>query len=320
MVRKKLTIVNTKGKKITDGFKEFYRYCQIKNLSHQSLEFYENNFLKFKLWLKEDILISDIAKATMEDYILYLKSTKVADTTINTNIRGIRAVLYYWMNLGYLENFKISKIKAVKQVKDTYTKQEIEILLKKPNLKKSSFVTYRSWVCINLLLGTGMRADTLVNLRIKDVDLDNKLLFYSTTKNKKQQIVPISTTLINVLDEYIQVRLRQVESMDEYLFVSAYGEKMNRNSLNHSLRNYNRSRGVLRIGVHKWRHTFAKISLVDGNLNPLKLQAWLGHSDLDMVKEYVNIFTEDLQKDCDDFNPLEIMQKQNKRGDYLKLR
>jgi integrase/recombinase XerD len=119
MVRKKLTIVNTKGKKITDGFKEFYRYCQIKNLSHQSLEFYENNFLKFKLWLKEDILISDIAKATMEDYILYLKSTKVADTTINTNIRGIRAVLYYWMNLGYLENFKISKIKAVKQVKDT---------------------------------------------------------------------------------------------------------------------------------------------------------------------------------------------------------
>lgn len=320
MARKKLSIIDTKDKKITDAFKEFYRYCQIKNLSSETLGFYENNFYKLKKWFKKDILVMDITKEIIEDYILHLKSTEITDITVNTNIRGIRAFLYYWMKLGYLEEFKISLIKAVKKTKDTYTRHEIEILLKKPNIRKCNYVEYRSWVITNTLLATGMRANTLVNLKIKDVDLDNQLLFYSTTKNKKQQIVPITNTLLEVLEEYIQIRLRQTDNLEAWLFVSAYGMQLNRNSLNHSLRDYNNRRGIMRTGTHKWRHTFSKMCLVDGKIDSLRLQKLLGHSDLAMVKEYVEIFTEDLQKDVDSYNPLEIMQKENKKGKHLKLK
>jgi integrase/recombinase XerD len=224
------------------------------------------------------------------------------------------------MGLGYLESFKIRLIKAVKQVKDTYTKQEIEKLLKKPNIRKCNYVEYRSWVITNTLLGTGIRANTLINLKIKDVDLNNDLLFLSSTKSKKQQIIPIPLSLVNILDEYIQIRLTQTNGdLEEWLFVSAYGQKLNRNSLNHSIRNYNNKRKVLRQGVHCWRHTFAKMALIDGKIDSLRLQRLLGHADLDMVKEYVEIFTEDLQKDVNTYNPLEIMLSNNNKANHLKI-
>ena len=46
--------------------------------------------------------------------------------------------------------------------------------------------------------------------------------------------------------------------------------------------------------------------------NVFKLQKLLSHSSLDIVKEYVDLFTSDLQKDYDSFNPLE--QFTDKKG------
>ncbi|WP_080755398.1 tyrosine-type recombinase/integrase [Clostridium tyrobutyricum] len=44
-------------------------------------------------------------------------------------------------------------------------------------------------------MATGCRVRTLANLRIKDLDFDNQLITYLWTKNRKQQIVPMSNTL-----------------------------------------------------------------------------------------------------------------------------
>lgn len=43
----------------------------------------------------------------------------------------------------------------------------------------------------------------------------------------------------------------------------------------------------------------------------IKLQKILNHSDLDMVRNYVNMFTQDLQKDFEEFNPLEFINKKS---------
>lgn len=69
---------------------------------------------------------------------------------------------------------------------------------------------------------------------------------------------------------------------------------------------YNRKRGVSKTSAHLYRHTFAKRWILNGG-DIFRLQKLLGHSNLDIVKEYVNMFGHDLTKDYTSFNPLDTL-------------
>lgn len=50
------------------------------------------------------------------------------------------------------------------------------------------------------------RSNTVINIKIKDLDLENQLIRLTTTKSRKQQIIPLSTTMCKILGEYLQFR------------------------------------------------------------------------------------------------------------------
>ena len=62
----------------------------------------------------------------------------------------------------------------------------------------NSFAQYRTWVIINFLLATGIRALELRNLLIGDIDLKNGIVTLQHTKNRKARIIPIPSSLSNV--------------------------------------------------------------------------------------------------------------------------
>lgn len=188
------------------------------------------------------------------------------------------------------------------------------ILLKKPDIQECSFVDYRNWIIINFLLATGCRAKTLVNIKVEDLDFENQLVIFKHTKNRHQQVIPMSNSLKKVLLEYI--KYRKPEKPQEYLFINAYGQQLRVPILSENLYEYNHSRGVLKTGVHRWRHTFAKKWILQGG-DIFRLQKILGHSSLDVVKEYVDMFTSDLQRNFNDFNPLEQIKGVNKK--FVKI-
>lgn len=302
-------------KTFEEGFKEFLLNCNIKNLSPHTVVFYKNVVRIWYSFSGPEQLISEIDSNMISQYIMFLKSEKNEnDVTINTNVRGLRVVLYYFMKLGYLKSFKISNIKCSKEIIETYTDEEMTVLLKKPDMNKCTFNDYRNWVVSSFLLATGCRANTLINIRIKDLDFENQLITYVKTKNRKQQVVPMSNSLGKVLKEYIQHRGAQLG--DDYVFVNVFGRKLTSQILSENLRRYNKSRGVLKTGVHRWRHTFAKVWILQGG-DVFRLQKILGHSSLDVVKEYIDMFTNDLKKDFNTFNPLEQVKVINKN--FMKI-
>jgi len=78
------------------------------------------------------------------------------------------------------------------EVKETYTDQEIALLLKKPDMKSAEFSEYRNWVIINYVLGTGNRAGTIINIKIEDVSGNilrtvNAKYIYGLTATPKRQ-------------------------------------------------------------------------------------------------------------------------------------
>jgi len=183
------------------------------------------------------------------------------NVSINTHLKNIRAFVNYCISLGYTEEFKIKLLRVEKTVKETYTDSELAILLQKPNLKKCNFTEYRNWVFINYLIATGNRVSTIINIKIGDIDFDNNTIILKKTKNKKQQIIPVSTSLKAVLQEYLKYRKGE---HDDYLFCTATGTHLNRGTMKTAISNYNRARGVTKTSIHLFRHTFAKNWILNG--------------------------------------------------------
>jgi integrase/recombinase XerD len=129
---------------IRQGYEEFKRRCKVKNYSPYTLKYYENNINVFGLFCDLDSPIAVIDEDLINQYVLHLQEQNIKDYTVSSYMKAIRAVLYFFMQKDYIEDFKVTIPKADRELKEIYTDTELKILLKKPNLKKSSFVEYRT--------------------------------------------------------------------------------------------------------------------------------------------------------------------------------
>lgn len=301
----KLKLQRTDSMTVKECFEEYINKCIIKNLSEETIKLYRNQFNVFLRTLNdEEMLIDDISSKDIEHFILTERQNKKCnEITINSYLRGIRAFLYYAMDEKYLPPFHITIPKATKKIKETYQDEELALLLKKPNMKTATFTEYKIWVYSNYLLATGNRLSSALNIQIGDLDFDNQLIQVNKTKNRKAQIIPMSDTLRKILMEYL--KYRKGES-DDYLFCNSRGGKGDLRTYQDMLAAYNRKRGVEKTSAHLYRHTFAKKWILNGG-DIFRLQKILGHSDLTVVKEYVQMFGNDLNIDFEKYNPLDRM-------------
>lgn len=188
-------------------FEQFQKQNALENLSQGTLEFYSAKARRFFAFLEDaEQPVDSITEETVEDYIFWMKDKGLSDTTINTNLRMVRAFLNWCMDKGYLERFPIKLVRADEPIKEPYTEEELEKLLKAPNRKSCSFAEYRNWVIVNFLLGTGCRASTLVNLKIEDINFSDGTVLFRHMKTRNQQVVPLTRALTKLLEEYLMYR------------------------------------------------------------------------------------------------------------------
>ena len=289
---------------VGEAFDLFLRKCKIKNLSDYTILAYQKKLAEFIEMMGADTPVSDIDSNAIDDYILELRERDISDVTIATLMRHLRAFVYYCQECGYIKNFKVTVPRAEKKIKETYTNEELEVLLSSPDTNKCSFSEYKTWVFENYLLGTGNRLSTALNVKIKDVDFDNNVLRLSKTKNRKQQIIPLSNTLAIIIKQYLEVRGGKP---DDYLFCNEYGEKASDRTYQQLVRRYNIKRNVNRTSIHCFRHTFAK-NWVLANGDIARLKTILGHSSIAVTNEYLQMFGQDLQMDFEKFNPLDNLK------------
>lgn len=301
---RKISFRDNSNLTISEAFRDFVENCRIKNLREETIKLYQLHFSIFKRFLDNDeLLISDITSKTVGQFILELRSDnhRCNEVTVNSYLRGIRVFLYYCMDMNYLMQFKIPIPKVDKKLKETYTDTELSTLLRKPDLKSCDFSEYKIWVFSNYLLATGNRISTALNLKIEDIDFTNGIIQLNQTKNRTSQLIPLSPVLGKILKEYFRYRKG---SQKDFVFCNSVGAQADKRTYQEMLANYNRGRGVEKTSAHLYRHTFAKKWILNGG-DIFRLQKILGHSDLTVVKEYVQMFGQDLAVDFDKFNPLD---------------
>ena len=295
----KIKLKNRKNQTIEEVFALFVISRTADGVSETTLKTYHNHFHTISLYLDVQQPLTDLTKSDLEAMIVSMKKSGLAHNSVSSYARVFRTFLNWCKEEGHCQ-VEMPKISDKEVVKETYSDEELMLLLKKPD-KNCTFNEYRTWVIINLLLNCGCRASTIRSFHIQDLDLENRVLFARHVKNNRPQPLPLCSDMVAILQEYLTYREGKAH---EPLFPSDADQPMTENGLRCSIANYNRKRGVEKTSIHLFRHTFARKYLIDCGGNAFTLQKLLGHSTLDMTKHYCAIYDVDLIKDFDEFSPL----------------
>ena len=307
---KKIRMCFPNEKTFKEGFEEYILDCKARNLRDGTISHYRESIKQIYKRIPPDTPISHFSPQTMADFYIALREDPdLNEVSMGTYARDLKTLMRFFMKCKYLPYFDIPLPKADKAPIKTYTDDELRKLLKKPDVRKCIFSTYRSWVIVNFLLSTGIRQNSLVNIKIRDVDFDNSVVYVNTTKNRKPLIIPLNEDIIKILKEYLQYR---GGGMEDWLFCSVYGKQLTRSSNYHALWDYCRERGLEQTGVHRFRHTFAKKWATMGG-SVVVLQKILGHSSLAITEGYLNLLTSDLKKEMDEVNIIRSLKQEHIR-------
>lgn len=274
----KMTVATEKTFK--EGCEDYLLDCKARNLREGTLKHYTDVMKQLYKFIPEDTPIEKMNANTFKKFIIQMgERPEINSQSLNTYARDLKTLMYFFMRQEYIPKVKLDVPKVDKTPIETYTDSELQILLKKPNLKKCSFTEYKMWVMTNFLLSTGVRQKSLLNIKIRDLDFDSEFINITHTKNRKALIIPMNSDIKKILLEYLRYRGGEA---DDYLFCNIYGKQLAKSTMIHTLLEYNRARGVEKAGTHRYRHTFAKKwVLMNGNI--VTLQKILGHSSLQMT-------------------------------------
>ena len=299
---------------------EFIEEKQANNLAAKTINNYLQSigyFLDFNE-LTRDSEVTEINQSQIFKWINTLKLEGVSPNSINHYLRDTRTFLYWCMaeERGYITPFKIKQVQAQEETPKLFSDEDLILLTEHPQRNNNRFTDWRNWAIVSWVLGTGNRAATIVEVKINDIDFRKKEITLAHTKNKKAQVLPLSSALEAVLKEYIKT-WRADAPKDAYLFCNVGEEKLTTNALQNSFAKYCKEKGVSHTNIHGLRHNLAK-NWVMTNGNQFKLQKVLGHSTLDMTKRYVNLFSEDVKEGYDSHSALDTIARKKRRTQAVK--
>lgn len=300
---RKIKMIYRNDKNFKDGFEEFILNCRARNLREGTIKHYNEAYRQIIKYLDESMLLADINQKIFEEFILTVRAKKdIKSQTLYTYSRDLKAIINFFIKQGYTDKFKIILPKVDMHPIQTYTDDELQKLLKRPDMKNCEFTEYRNYVITAFFLSTGIRLSSLLNIKIKDLKLSDESVDIMHTKNRKALIVPLNSQIIIILKEYLSYR--QYVDKEDYLFCNAYGQQLNKSTITQALSAYNKSRGVEHTGIHRLRHTFAKKWVLSGS-SIVSLRMILGHANLQITQNYINTLVSDLKKDVKDYNILQ---------------
>ena len=298
-------VKNTSPTAFSRLYDAFIQECKVYNKTEDTLRSYE---LTRRLITRfdpniEEIDISKLNRLWLTSYTSHLVDRNLATATVNHYLRDIRVFLYWCMENDYLVRYKVKLVKEREVVKESYSRDELKVLLRKPTAD-DSFRTWRAWAIINLMLTYGSRASTIVNILQEDLDFKQARVTMRHNKNGKVQ----AFALTEQFRKAILVYMRYIPNIEtEYLFPGRTGDKFSVGGLHQSIAEYNRSRGVDKISVHLFRHTFGKMWAEQGG-GVYELQHIFGHSDIRTTQRYINLFSDKEGMPMLTINPLKTLQ------------
>jgi site-specific recombinase XerD len=211
----------------------------------------------------------------IKKYLLEKMNKGNAPQTINLYLNAIK---YFYREICKSDVFIDLKFaKTSKKLPVVLSRQEIEKIIKSINNKKHKLL-------VSLSYGAGFRISEVINLRIKDIDLNELTVHLKGAKGNKDRITVFPEKLVNDAANLIGDREK-----NDYVFASERGGKLTERTAQKIFENaLNKSDIQKDATFHSLRHSFAT-HLLENGVDVRYVQELLGHQNIRTTQLYTKV-------------------------------
>ena len=281
---------------------EYLTYLSIeRNYSPRTITAYRSDFrgfLRFLAAQEIEALPSPIERTVLRGYIAGMRKGGISPTSIARRIHSLHSFWKYLLDEGHAERdpfVQISIPKLPRELPQVLSLEEAHRLLKAAESQNSMFCAYRDRAILTLLLFAGLRRSEVLNLRLRDLDLDSGTIRLAAAKGNKSRMLPLGQQVTETLRDWLE--LRPETAAHDHVFTAKWGAPLNKNGLMTCLERALAGAEITReeITLHTLRHTFSTLML-RGGCDLHALQCMLGHSRLDTTAIYLHTGLTDLRE------------------------
>ncbi len=273
---------------------EFIEYLlHEKKYSKHTVTAYKADLLSFLEFYQIEYDTSDIADANyaqIRSWIVSLVNDGVSNRTINRKVSSLKTYYKFLLRSEQIDKNPLARhqaLKASKKLQIPFSTQEIEDVLKDLRGDKD-FESIRDRLIVELFYATGIRRIELVNLKLSDVDINQKQIKVLGKRNKERYL-PLLSSVCDTLSLYLSVRSDLITGQEHsFLLLTKKGVKIYETLVYRVINSYfSKASSKVKKSPHILRHSFATHLLNEGaNLNAVK--ELLGHSSLAATQVYTH--------------------------------
>jgi integrase/recombinase XerD len=265
--------------------KEFEELLKIRKYSPRTIKSYKNSLLITNEYLKKNGH-TDLLNASVEDFTDYFKYLTVEKQTSSSTIRISRFSIEYYRNEIALKPIRLDfayGIRKEEHLPTIFSLNEVHKILQ-------SITNLKHKMMISLLYSSGLRLSEVLHLKVKDIDIHEKIITVRGGKGNKDRITVLSEKIISDLFVFMEDR-----KPNDLVFVSNQKSNTGKDrpltsrSVENVLQKALVKAKISKKGTpHDLRHTFATHLLESGTDIHL-IQKLLGHKHLSTTTIYTKL-------------------------------
>ena len=278
---------------------KYLEYLKVeRKYSNKTILSYKDDLIEYNEFLGNNFTnILNIDMNIVNNYMKYLYDRKITKSSISRKLSSIRGLYNYLVREDIIKENHFNKIQNPKRelylpkfLKD----EELDKIFSACNSNNPT--EERDTLIIELLYATGVRVSELVNIKIKDINREEKLIKVLGKGNKERMVIYNNHTK-KALDTYLKDGYNYFnKKSSEYLILNKNGNKLSERYIREIInKKVSQASLDIKISPHTLRHTFAT-DILENGMDLMTVKELLGHESLNTTSIYTHITNEQIKK------------------------
>ena len=278
---------------------KYLEYLKVeRKYSNKTILSYKDDLIEYNEFLGNNFTnILNIDMNIVNNYMKYLYDRKITKSSISRKLSSIRGLYNYLVREDIIKENHFNKIQNPKRelylpkfLKD----EELDKIFSVCNSNNPT--EERDTLIIELLYATGVRVSELGNIKIKDINREEKLIKVLGKGNKERMVIYNNHTK-KALDTYLKDGYNYFnKKSSEYLILNKNGNKLSERYIREIInKKVSQASLDIKISPHTLRHTFAT-DILENGADLMTVKELLGHESLNTTSIYTHITNEQIKK------------------------
>ena len=259
----------------------YYKYLKGKRLSESTIStytFFVADFIEYYNTKSASSLTNRDVELFIEDVFI---KRNYAVSTQRQFISAVKHFRIFFPNCK-IDNLELTRPKKSKILPTVLSKEEIlDLIRHTKNLKHRSI--------IGLIYSAGLRISELINLELRDINIDRRQILIRSGKGRKDRYVMLSEGFLPLLRNYVVTYKPQ-----KYFVEGSTGKKYSDSSIRKFIyRSCKEANIHKKVTPHTLRHSYAT-HLLENGVGIRHIQELLGHSKPETTMIYTHVAKKDL--------------------------